>query len=90
MKNMTLKWQHSDSVLLLGNVHAWYVAQVDEAGLNAALTTRTTFAHGETIKTPLSADQAMDVRDAFVKGIYGKVFWWIVTKINKVIFKPKV
>ncbi|XP_065177890.1 unconventional myosin-VIIa-like [Sycon ciliatum] len=63
--------------------------QVDPSKLAVALTSRTTLAHGEVIVTPLSADQAMDVRDAFVKGIYGKVFLWIVTKINQVIFKPK-
>jgi myosin-7 len=27
--------------------------------------------------------------DAFVKGIYGKMFIWIVEKINSAIYKPK-
>ncbi len=27
--------------------------------------------------------------DAFVKGIYGKMFIWIVEKINSAIFKAK-
>ena len=31
----------------------------------------------------------MDVRDAFVKGIYGRMFIWLVEKINKAIYKPK-
>jgi myosin-7 len=31
----------------------------------------------------------MDVRDAFVKGIYGRMFIWIVQKINKAIFRAK-
>jgi len=57
--------------------------------------------------TPLSQEQAYDVRlvefvslyqkhfvslyhrDAFVKGIYGKMFIWIVEKINSAIFKPQ-
>ncbi|CAF4575753.1 unnamed protein product, partial [Rotaria magnacalcarata] len=39
--------------------------------------------------THLSQEQAFDVRDAFVKGIYGKMFIWIVEKINSAIFKPK-
>lgn len=30
----------------------------------------------------------MDVRDAFVKGIYGRMFIWMVEKINNAIFKP--
>lgn len=64
--------------------------EVDSAGLAKALTSRTTFARGEVIVTLLSAEQAMDVRDAFVKGIYGRVFIWIVQKVNDVIFKPKV
>lgn len=31
----------------------------------------------------------MDVRDAFVKGIYGRLFVYIVNKINNAIYKPK-
>ena len=31
----------------------------------------------------------MDVRDAFVKGIYGRMFLWMVDKINIAIYKPK-
>lgn len=30
---------------------------------------------------------ALEVRDAFVKGIYGRLFIYIVEKINKTIFK---
>ena len=64
--------------------------QVDGNELVKSLTHRTTFAHGEVIVTPLSAAQALDVRDAFVKGIYGRVFIWIVNKINIVIYKEPV
>lgn len=31
----------------------------------------------------------MDIRDAFVKGIYGRLFVHIVKKINEAIFRPK-
>ena len=31
----------------------------------------------------------MDVRDAFVKGIYGRLFVLIVSKINSAIYRPK-
>ena len=31
----------------------------------------------------------MDVRDAFCKGIYGRLFVWIVSKINSAIYRPK-
>lgn len=54
-----------------------------------ALTRRTLFAHGETVVSTLSRDQSVDVRDAFVKGIYGRLFVHIVRKINTAIFKPR-
>ncbi|KAH8375739.1 hypothetical protein KR093_008372, partial [Drosophila rubida] len=54
-----------------------------------ALTRRTLFAHGETVISTLSRDQSVDVRDAFVKGIYGRLFVHIVRKINTAIFKPR-
>lgn len=37
----------------------------------------------------LSRDQSVDIRDAFVKGIYGRLFVHIVSKINNAIYKPK-
>ncbi|UJR09223.1 hypothetical protein I4U23_013470 [Adineta vaga] len=63
--------------------------KIDENGLCDGLLKRTIFAHGEAVVTPLTQEQAFDVRDAFVKGIYGKMFIWIVDKINSAIFKPK-
>ena len=35
--------------------------------------------------SPLNVDQAQASRDAFVKGIYGQMFEWIVQKINATI-----
>lgn len=54
-----------------------------------ALTRKTLFAHGETVISTLSRDQSVDVRDAFVKGIYGRLFVLIVKKINSAIYKPR-
>lgn len=54
-----------------------------------ALTRKTIFAHGETVISTLSREQSVDVRDAFVKGIYGRLFVHIVSKINNAIYKPK-
>lgn len=54
-----------------------------------ALTRKTLFAHGETVVSTLSRDQSVDVRDAFTKGIYGRLFILIVKKINSAIYKPK-
>lgn len=57
--------------------------------LNEALTRRTIFAHGDKVVSHLSKVQASDSRHAFVKGIYGKMFIMIVTKINNAIYQPK-
>lgn len=62
---------------------------VNQQHLIDALTTRTIFAHGDTVVSTMSSEQSLDVRDAFVKGIYGRMFVWIVNKINSAIYKPK-
>uniref|UniRef100_A0A1B6CKI8 Myosin-VIIa n=1 Tax=Clastoptera arizonana TaxID=38151 RepID=A0A1B6CKI8_9HEMI len=54
-----------------------------------ALTRKTLFASGETVVSTLSREQSVDVRDAFVKGIYGRLFILIVNKINNAIYRPK-
>ncbi|XP_046676173.1 myosin-VIIa isoform X2 [Homalodisca vitripennis] len=54
-----------------------------------ALTRKTLFASGETVVSTLSREQSVDVRDAFVKGIYGRLFVLIVSKINNAIYRPK-
>ncbi|KAL8618879.1 hypothetical protein ACOMHN_000886 [Nucella lapillus] len=53
-----------------------------------ALTTRTLFTKGESVTSTIDTASAVDVRDAFVKGIYGRMFVWIVAKINKAIYQP--
>uniref|UniRef100_A0A8C6FF78 Myosin VIIA n=1 Tax=Moschus moschiferus TaxID=68415 RepID=A0A8C6FF78_MOSMO len=62
--------------------------EVNPPNLMNCLTSRTLITRGETVSTPLSREQALDVRDAFVKGIYGRLFVWIVDKINAAIYKP--
>uniref|UniRef100_A0A2I2ZV66 Unconventional myosin-VIIa n=1 Tax=Gorilla gorilla gorilla TaxID=9595 RepID=A0A2I2ZV66_GORGO len=64
------------------------VLEVNPPDLMSCLTSRTLITRGETVSTPLSREQALDVRDAFVKGIYGRLFVWIVDKINAAIYKP--
>ena len=54
------------------------------------LTNRSTFARGEVIVSPIRSEQSLDVRDAFAKGVYGRVFVWIVGKINQAVYKPTV
>ncbi|NXX03062.1 MYO7A protein, partial [Larus smithsonianus] len=64
------------------------LCQVDPQDVMNCLTSRTIITRGETVSTPLSMEQALDVRDAFVKGIYGRLFVWIVEKINAAIYRP--
>lgn len=45
----------------------WYLCQVDPQDVMNCLTSRTIITRGETVSTPLSMEQALDVRDAFVK-----------------------
>ncbi|XP_063358264.1 myosin-VIIa isoform X1 [Cydia amplana] len=62
---------------------------VPTQSLIQALTRKTLFAHGETVVSTLSKIQSVDIRDAFVKGIYGRLFVTMVKKINAAIYKPK-
>uniref|UniRef100_A0A8C8MCG8 Myosin VIIAb n=1 Tax=Oncorhynchus tshawytscha TaxID=74940 RepID=A0A8C8MCG8_ONCTS len=62
--------------------------EVDSKDVMSCLTTRTLITRGESVSTPLSMEQGLDVRNAFVKGIYGRLFVWIVDKINAAIFRP--
>ncbi|XP_053334493.1 unconventional myosin-VIIa isoform X3 [Clarias gariepinus] len=61
--------------------------EVDPHDVMTCLTTRTLITRGESVSTPLSVDQGFDVRDAFVKGIYGRLFVWIVDKINAATYR---
>ena len=63
--------------------------EVQQKELTDALTTRSIIASGEVVVSTMSTEQSYDVRDAFVKGIYGRMFVWIVEKINQTIYKPK-
>lgn len=45
----------------------FFLQQVDSKDLMNCLTSRTIITRGETVSTPLSIEQALDVRDAFVK-----------------------
>ncbi|XP_053354217.1 unconventional myosin-VIIa-like [Clarias gariepinus] len=63
--------------------------EVDVKTLDVSLTQRSFMTNRECVSKPLSSAQASDGRDAFVKAIYGKLFLWIVEKINNAIFKPQ-
>ena len=72
------------------HIFQFLITKVQAEKLKTVLTNRSTFARGEVIVSPIRADQAVDVRDAFAKGVYGRIFVWIVGKINQAVYKPTV
>uniref|UniRef100_A0A915BGX9 Myosin-VIIa n=1 Tax=Parascaris univalens TaxID=6257 RepID=A0A915BGX9_PARUN len=63
--------------------------QVDERSLVNALTTRSLITREERVVSCLSAEQSLDIRDALVKGIYGRLFLHIINRINDAIYRPR-
>ncbi|XP_072263935.1 unconventional myosin-VIIb [Pyxicephalus adspersus] len=62
--------------------------EVNAMELRDCLIKHTLIVRGESVSMPLTCSQASDGRDAFTKGIYGRMFMWIVNKINEAIFTP--
>lgn len=65
------------------NGHETYVADLlgcPKEQLITALENRTIDVRQEKMKTPLNSEQAIYVRDALAKGIYDRLFTWIVKK----------
>ncbi|XP_057601473.1 unconventional myosin-VIIb isoform X2 [Hippopotamus amphibius kiboko] len=62
--------------------------EVKDEALRDCLIKHSITIRGEFVTRPLNITQAADRRDAFVKGIYGHLFLWIVKKINAAIFIP--
>uniref|UniRef100_A0A8C3JX17 Myosin VIIB n=1 Tax=Calidris pygmaea TaxID=425635 RepID=A0A8C3JX17_9CHAR len=79
-------------ILHLGNVEQTLPDLLYPPGmtseLQSSLTNLSIIVRGESVSRPLNVVQAADGRDAFVKGIYGRIFLWIVNKINSAIFNP--
>uniref|UniRef100_A0AAR2IPA7 Myosin VIIBa n=1 Tax=Pygocentrus nattereri TaxID=42514 RepID=A0AAR2IPA7_PYGNA len=80
------------AILHLGNVNfegeEACQTGVDTKALDVSLTQRSFMTTREIVSKPLTSEQAVDGRDAFVKAIYGRLFIWIVEKINSAIYKP--
>ncbi|CAF3943400.1 unnamed protein product [Rotaria sp. Silwood2] len=56
--------------------------QVDSKQLSNALVIRTLEVKEGKVARALDTSSAADVRDAFVKGIYGQMFEWLIARIN--------
>ncbi|XP_062306688.1 unconventional myosin-VIIa [Osmerus eperlanus] len=63
--------------------------EVDPRALETSLIQRSFMTTKESVTKPLTSAQALDGRDAFVKAIYGRLFIWVVDKINSAIYKPQ-
>ena len=59
-----------------------FFIKVDAKRLSTALITRTLEVHEGKVARALNASSAADVRDAFVKGLYGQMFEWLIERIN--------
>ena len=58
---------------------------VDEVKLRSALIERILVTRGEAITIQLAPEKAVDSRDALTKTIYGALFLWVVSEVNKSI-----
>ncbi|CAF3603065.1 unnamed protein product [Adineta steineri] len=56
--------------------------EVDIKSLTKALVNRTLEVQEGKVERALNASSAADVRDAFVKGLYGQMFEWLIARIN--------
>jgi len=60
---------------------------MNNTSLYNALTTKTIQTRSESVSKSLNTEAAMDVRDALVKGVYGRMFIWLIDKINLAIYR---
>eukprot|EP00076_Gallus_gallus_P011451 XP_004948778.2 unconventional myosin-Va [Gallus gallus] len=62
---------------------------IEEAQVTRWLCHRKLVTAGETYMKPLSRQQALDCRDALAKHMYGQVFRWMTSRVNRALRSPE-
>ncbi|XP_070543651.1 myosin-IIIb-like isoform X2 [Ptychodera flava] len=88
MGNLEFENNESDAAYLKDSGHLETVASllgIEEQLINDVLTHSQTVTKGEVVRRNYTKEFAEDCRDAMTKALYGRVFGWIVNKINQLL-----